>query len=59
MSDDGVWYFERGYNAATPTHYYYLFFKEIPSTVGFGQMNSPDQMFYVRKGSPLLPGVMG
>jgi hypothetical protein len=46
FSDDNVWYVERGYNAATPTHSFFLFFKRMPSVIAFGQLSTQDQMFF-------------
>jgi hypothetical protein len=46
VSDDGQWYFETGYQAASPTHSYFLFYKKIPSTIAFGQMNTQGQMYF-------------
>ncbi len=46
VSDDGQWYLELGHEAATPTHSYFLFCKEIPSAVVFGQINTSGQMYF-------------
>ena len=46
VSDDGQWYIETGYQAASPTHSYFLFYKKIPSTIAFGQMNTQGQMYF-------------
>jgi hypothetical protein len=46
LSGDGQWYIETGYQAATPTHSYYLFYKKIPSRLAFGQLDTPGQMFF-------------
>lgn len=48
FSDDGQWHIEKGYAAATPTHSYYIFCKGGPSTLGFGQLGTPDQMFFLQ-----------
>ena len=48
VTDDGVWYFEAGYQAATPTHSYYLFCRKVPSRLGFGQLTpagTPAQIY--------------
>jgi hypothetical protein len=59
MSDDQQWYVERGYNAATQTHSYYLFFRKVPSIFAYGQLGTPGQMyFFVPKGSPLMPNLL-
>ena len=46
ISDDGQWYLELGYDAATPTHSYFLFCKEVPSMLAFGQINTSGQMYF-------------
>jgi len=46
VSDDGQWYLELGHEAATPTHSYFLFCKEIPSALTFGQINTPGHMYF-------------
>ncbi len=48
LSDDGVWYVEKGYLASTPTHSFSLFCKGLPSTIGFGQLGTANQMFFWR-----------
>jgi hypothetical protein len=45
ISDDGQWFFEQGWDPASPTNSYYLFFRTMPSRFAFGQPNTPDQMF--------------
>jgi hypothetical protein len=45
VSTDGDWFFQGGFTEATPTNCYYLFFREIPSRFGFGQLNTPGQFF--------------
>lgn len=48
ISDDGAWYLELGHEAASPTQSYFLFCKEIPSALAFGQINTPGQMYFWR-----------
>ena len=45
-SDDGKWSFFLGYEAATPTHSYYAFLREMPSTLGFGQEGTPGKVWF-------------
>ena len=46
ISVDGQWFLERGYTEATPTNCYYLFFSEMPSRFGFGQLGPLGQMYF-------------
>lgn len=46
LSDDRQWFVTKGYNAATPTHSYYIFCKGIPSTIAFGQLGDSGQMYF-------------
>ena len=39
------WYGEYGYEDANPARSYYLFFKDMPSKFGFGQPDTPGQLF--------------
>ena len=46
LTADGIWFIERGYEAATPTHSYFLFFRRIPASLAFGQLDTEGQMFF-------------
>jgi hypothetical protein len=43
LSPSGRWYFELGGEAASPTNSYYVFLKEMPSVLLFGQEGSGGQ----------------
>jgi TIR domain len=51
VSVDGKWHIEQGYAAGTPTHSYFLFCRQMPSVIGFGQLNTPGQMFFWPSGA--------
>ena len=45
-SADGQSHIEQGWDAATPTNSYYIFLKQMPTTLSFGQLNTLGQMYF-------------
>lgn len=46
ITPDGRYFVQHGFEAATPTNSYYIFFKTLPSSFAFGQINTPGQMHF-------------